>query len=923
MNSRVKQAQKEGASVGDISAGLSYSVIKNALYKVIKLRDARAIGKKIIVQGGTFLNDAVLRAFECISGVRAVRPDIAGLMGAYGCALIARTRCPADRRQSSIRFGKALEEFSYTIQMRRCGGCQNNCLLTVNTFHDGTKFLTGNRCERPLGRAVKTDVPNLFDYKYKRVFDYEPLSEEKAYRGTIGIPRVLNIYENYPFWHTFFTQLGFRVLLSPQSSKKIYEMGIEDIPSESACYPAKIVHGHISWLIGKHPDIIFYPCISYEQREVQTAQNHYNCPIVTSYPEVIKHNTEALKNSGIRYMNPFFSFNDRKGLWARLYEEFVEIYPDLKPFEVRQAAEAAFAERDRFKADILRAGAEALSYISEHNIRGVVLAGRPYHLDREINHGIPEMIAGLGIAVLTEDSVAPLGNTGDRLRVIDQWAYHSRLYCAARFVTTREDLELIQLNSFGCGLDAVTTDQVMEILQSGSKIYTALKIDEGSNIGAARIRIRSLVAALEERSRKGLVCRKFEPSPKPVTFTQRMKRYYTILAPQMSPIHFRLLEKAFKCDGYQLVVVPDGGQKVIDEGLKYVNNDACFPTILTTGQIVYALKSGRYDPHKTAAFITQTGGGCRATNYVAFIRKALRDAGFGYVPVVPISAQGFEKHPGLQIGHHLLVRAVQAFIYGDLLMTCLYRTRPYEVEPGSAMALYEHWNAVCDRNLEEADFQLYRKTCRDIVHAFEALPLKNIVKPRVGVVGEILVKFHPDGNNHLVELLEAEGAEAVLPNLTGFFLYALSDSGFLYEKLGRSLKGHIFSSLAVKYIEYFQKPAFDALRESSRFDTPRTIRELMQFAQPILQIGNNNGEGWFLTAEMIELLHSGVSNILCLQPFACLPNHVTGKGMIKKLRELYPEANIAPIDYDPGASEVNQVNRIKLMLSVAFKKLEK
>lgn len=923
MNSRVKQAQKEGASVGDISAGLSYSVIKNALYKVIKLRDVHAIGKKVIVQGGTFLNDAVLRAFERISGVHAVRPDIAGLMGAYGCALIARTRCPDDKMLSSIRFGEGLNEFSYKIQMRRCGGCQNNCLLTINTFNDGSRFMTGNRCERALGKAVKTDVPNLFDYKYKRLFDYESLSEEQAYRGTIGIPRVLNMYENYPFWHTFFTRLGFRVLLSPQSSKKIYEMGIESIPSESACYPAKMVHGHIAWLIGKHPDIIFYPCISYEQREVKSAQNHYNCPIVVSYPEVIRHNTEALKDSDIRFMNPFFSFDDRKGLWERLYEEFKDICKDLKPDEVRRATAAAFEARDCFKEDVRRAGKEALDYISSHHIRGVVLAGRPYHLDREINHGIPEMIAALGIAVLTEDSVAPLGDTGDRLRVIDQWAYHSRLYCAARFVTMRPDLELIQLNSFGCGLDAVTTDQVMEILQSGSKIYTALKIDEGSNIGAARIRIRSLIAALDERSSRGISCKRFEPAPVPVQFTQRMRRYYTILAPQMSPIHFKLLEKAFLVDGYQMVVVPDGGQKVIDEGLKYVNNDACFPTILTTGQIMYALKSGKYDPHTTAVFITQTGGGCRATNYVAFIRKALHDAGYGYVPVVPISAQGFEQHPGFVIGYRLLVRAVQAFIYGDLLMACLYRTRPYEMEPGSAMALYEHWNQVCLQNLERAEYQTYCKTCRDIVKSFEALALRDIVKPRVGIVGEILVKFHPDGNNHLVELLEAEGAEAVVPNLMGFFLYALSDSGFLYEKLGRPLKGHIFSSIAVKYIEFFQKPAFDALRESPRFDSPRSIRELMHYAEPILQVGNNNGEGWFLTAEMIELLHSGVSNILCLQPFACLPNHVTGKGMIKKLREMFPEANIAPIDYDPGASEVNQINRIKLMLSVAFKKLEK
>lgn len=922
MNSRVKQAQKEGASVGDISAGLSYSVIKNALFKVIKLRNSNNIGKKIIVQGGTFLNDAVLRAFENIAGVFAVRPDIAGLMGAYGCAVIAKTRCPADKKISHMRFGQALSDFSFNIAMRRCGGCQNNCLLTINAFSDGSKFVTGNRCEKPLGKPKISSVPNLFDYKFKRTFDYKSIPPEQAARGVIGIPRVLNMYENYPFWHTFLTTLGFSVLLSPQSSKKLYERGIESIPSESACYPAKLVHGHIAWLIDKKPNYIFYPCISYEQKEVESAGNHYNCPIVTSYPEVIKNNTEELKNSGITFMNPFFNLNDRKGLWVRLFEEFSQI-SNVTKAEVRMAANIAFNERDRFKNDIRQAGDDALKYIRENHTRGIILAGRPYHIDREINHGIPEMIASYGIPVLTEDSVFQRGNNGERLRVIDQWAYHSRLYCAARFAAQTSDIEVIQLNSFGCGLDAVTTDQVMEILQAKSKIYTTLKIDEGSNIGAARIRIRSLIAALDERKRLGYIPKKIEASPMPVLYTKAMQNdNYTLIAPQMSPIHFRLLEKAFRVCGFNFVIATDNGRPIIEEGLKYVNNDACFPTIITTGQIVYALKSGRYNPHKTAVVITQTGGGCRATNYVAFIRKALKEAGYEYVPVIPLSAQGFEKHPGFNIPASLVLRTVHAFIYGDVLMRCLYKTRPYELTPGSADDLYEKFNRICLKNLEKADLASYIQTIKDIVHAFDMLPLKNIKKPRIGIVGEILVKFHPDGNNHLVERIEAEGAEAVVPDLLSFFLYTMADSGFLYEKLGKSLKTHIIDQIFIRYLEYYQKFAVDALAESNRFEPPADIRKMMKYVEPILQIGNNNGEGWFLTAEMIELIHSGIPNILCLQPFACLPNHVTGKGMIKKLREMYPDANIAPIDYDPGASEVNQINRIKLMLSVAFQNLE-
>ena len=923
MNSRVKQAQKEGAEVGDISAGLSYSVIKNAIHKVIKLRNTEQIGRKVIVQGGTFLNDAVLRAFENIAGVHAIRPDIAGLMGAYGSALIAQTRCPDDKIRSSIRFGKDLEAFSYKTSMRRCGGCQNNCLLTICAFSDGSRFLTGNRCEKPTGKSSDSSVPNLFAYKEKRTFDYVSLPRENAPHGVIGIPRVLNMYENYPFWHTLLTKLGFSVLLSPPSSKKLYESGLESIPSESACYPAKLVHGHIAWLIKKRPDFIFYPCISYEQREVETANNHYNCPIVTSYPEVIKNNTDALTESKIPFLNPFFNLDDRKGLWHRIYEEFSRI-ANVTQMQVYKATQAAFEERDRFKADIRREGDKALDYIREHHSRGIVLAGRPYHVDREVNHGIPEMIASFGIAVLSEDSVWHRGNRGKQLRVIDQWAYHSRLYCAAQYVAQTPDLEFVQLNSFGCGLDAVTTDQVMEIIQACSGIYTALKIDEGSNIGAARIRIRSLIAALEERKRCGFVPKMRDFSRPQPQFMKFMKEdRYTIIAPQMSPIHFNLLEKAIALDGYQLVILNDGGQKVIDEGLKYVNNDACFPTIITTGQIMYALKSGKYNPRRTAVLITQTGGGCRATNYVAFIRKAVQDAGFGYVPIIPISAQGFESHPGFQISPKMVHRSLQAFIYGDVLMRCLYRTRPYELVAGSADKLYEKWNAVCLKNLETPDFAEYRKTIEGIVRDFDALELRNIVKPRVGIVGEILVKFHPDGNNHLVELLESEGAEAVVPELMGFFEYVMADSGFLYEKLGKSLKAHLVCQTLLRVCEYYQKPAIDALSKSRRFDPPAGIRSLMKLAEPVLQIGNNNGEGWFLTAEMLELLNSGVPNILCLQPFACLPNHVTGKGMLKKLRELHPSANISAIDYDPGASEVNQLNRIRLMLSVAIKNLNR
>lgn len=522
MNSRVKQAQKEGSSVGDISAGLSYSVIKNALFKVIKLRDADSIGKKIIVQGGTFNNDAVLRAFELVSGKEAVRPDVAGLMGAYGAALIALTQWREAGSNPNAVSGIAtlsdLKNFHVDLKLARCGKCPNNCLLTINTFSNTTlptgtefrTFVTGNRCERGLemeGVHLATQkkqepLPNLYDWKYHRLFDYTPLPKEQAVRGQIGIPRVLNMYENYPLWFTFFTELKFQVVLSARSNKAIYEMGLESIPSESVCYPGKIVHGAIEWLLKRGVKNIFYPCIPYESKEDKTANNHYNCPIVTSYPEVIKNNIEIFRHStDVRYMNPFLPIFDKKALKARLFEELGGMF-SISKREIEHAVDVAWAEQERFRADVKTAGINTLKELHKKNIRGIVLAGRPYHIDPELNHGIPELLTGLGLAVFTEDSLAHLGKVQRPLRVVDQWVYHNRLYRAAEFVSRTKNLELIQLTSFGCGLDAVTADQVSEILARHDKMYTLLKIDEGANLGAIRIRVRSLLAALEERKHR-------------------------------------------------------------------------------------------------------------------------------------------------------------------------------------------------------------------------------------------------------------------------------------------------------------------------------------------------------------------------------------------------------------------------------------
>ncbi len=922
MNSRVKQSQKEGASVKDISAGLAYSVVKNALYKVIKLRRPEELGEHIVVQGGTFYNDAVLRSFEMLSERTVVRPDIAGIMGAFGAALIAKERA-AEITESTLLTAAELEDVACTTTKTRCTLCANHCLVTVNRFHNGEKYVSGNRCERGAGQKVQENpLPNLYARKLERTFQYEPLALEEAPRGTIGLPRVLNMYENYPFWFTFFTSLGFRVELSSRSSKAIYEKGIETIPSESVCYPAKLVHGHIVDLLDKGCQTIFYPCITHEQKEQKAADNQFNCPIVTSYPEVIRHNVEQLWNSDVTFLMPFLPFDDKKRLRRRLQEELGDQF-QLAPLEIARALEAAWTEHLQFKTDIQRFGEEALRWLADNKAEAVVLAGRPYHLDPEINHGIPELITSLGMAVLTEDSVAHLGNVQRPLRVMDQWVYHSRLYAAADFVADQPQLELVQLNSFGCGLDAVTTDQVQDILDSHGRIYTCLKIDEGSNLGAVRIRLRSLQAAMAER--QGQV-RESEDvdgtyAVTKAPFTKEMKRRHTILAPQMAPIHFEFMEEAFQRSGYNLKVLPSMDKKAVDEGLKYINNDACYPAIIALGQLLEALKSGEHDPNETSVMITQTGGGCRATNYIGLLRKALKDAGFGHVPIIGLSAQGFEKNPGFKLTPALIHRVMMAMVYGDCLMKVLYRVRPYEQVAGSANKLYRHWAGILKDSMQKLSVRDFAHNLQHMVADFDTLPLADIRKPKVGIVGEILVKYHPTANNDVVGVVESEGAEAVVPDLLDFLLYSLLGIEYRYHNLSGSKIGQIASAVSAGVLELYRRPYREAIAASQRFLPIQNIKDIAAGAKDLISLGHQTGEGWFLTGEMIELIEHGVENIICTQPFACLPNHVTGKGMMKALKRRYPKANIVAIDYDPGMSEINQLNRIKLMLSTAFKNL--
>lgn len=913
MNSRVKQAQKEGASVSDISAGIALSVIKNALFKVIQVKDTAELGDNIVVQGGTFYNDAVLRAMELLLKKNVIRPDIAGLMGAYGIALLGMER---KQENSSVLPLEQLDHFELKTKSYRCHGCGNRCLITMQTFPDGGRYYTGNRCERGIGKRIAPEdkAPNIYKYKYERLFDhYQPI--EGAKHGRIGIPRVLNMYEDYPFWFTLFTELGFEVVLSGKSSAQLYCKGMSTIPSDSLCYPGKLAHGHIMDLVEKGLDTIFYPCIPYNLKDpLHASDNNYNCPIVASYAENIRANMDILRQKHIKFLQPFLPITSR----SKLIEHLLDTLKDygIKKKELTAAVDEAYAELDHYKQDVRDYGAEIIKDARAKKMRMIVLAGRPYHVDPEINHGIPEMIQSYGIAILSEDALYHLSCKEDDLDIVNQWSYHARLYHAASYVAQQKDMTLIQFSSFGCGLDAITTGQVREILEQHGDIYTMIKLDEVSNLGAARIRIRSLMAAWKYGFSQ---MDELEPPKQRAYFTKECQQTHTILAPQMSPFHFDFIQHACLKSGMKIVIPEMPKQDAIDLGLRYVNNDMCYPAIVVIGQLLKALKSGKYDVNNTSIMLFQTCGACRATNYLNLMRKALKSAG---MPQVPVFACVGRETDDFHIDTDIWIDVLKATIYADLLIKLANRTRPYEKVHGSADMLYNKWRQIAFEEIDHGSYLKFNRNIKRAVREFDELPLReDVEKPRVGIVGEILVKYHPTANNHVEKILADEGAEVVMPDLMDFFMYMAYDDIIKHKMLDGKWLDSAKSEIFIKLMEFYRGPMRRALRASRRFSPPYTIKQIAELTKPHASLGNMAGEGWFLTGEMAKLIQEGVKNIICLQPFGCLPNHITGKGMMRELMRTKEGVNIVAIDCDAGISEVNQLNRIKLMMSVAKEKI--
>lgn len=908
MNSRVKQAQKEGAGIGDIAAGLAYAVVRNAIFKVMKIADASELGDRVVVQGGVFQNDAILRALELDLGIQVTRPPTPGLMGAFGAALIAKKRSP--KHGASILKRTEAQDFRADAKTSRCRGCANSCLLTVTTFQDGRKFISGNRCER-MSANKTTRLPNICAWKCQRLFKYEPLPVNAAHRGVIGIPRALNMYENYPLWHTLFTKLGFRVELSSASSRNLYFAAFDTIPSQTVCYPAKLAHGHILDLARRGVKTIFFPCVQSEQNDADFRHGLRNCPVVMGYPGLLNLNMDILAEKGISLIDAYLPL-DRDFLAQRLHA--LPLFNKIPLPEISAACESAFEEMASYRRDLARAGEKALEKLA--GSPALILAGHPYHVDPEINHGIPELITSCGLGVLTEDAVAHLMPDAGSLRVIDQWAYHSRLYRAGAFTGTRQNLAVLQLISFGCGLDAVTSDQLNDIVCRGERLYAQIKIDEGGNPGPARIRIRSLLAALREQMEKAPTTAKSKglaPADSYPVFSPAMRHTHTLLVPQMSPLHFQFAREIFAAEGYTAELLPRVSREAVETGLRHVHNDACYPAIMVVGQLLDEIKKGRRDPDKIALVISQSGGICRATNYIAFLRQALTRAGLGNVPIANFSTN--IHAPGIRLTWKLIRGLIMAGHYGDALMRVIHRLRPYERDQGSVMELSRLWSAKMGATILAGSIIGFQRDMLGMIEDFDKLPLlKTKRKPRIGLVGEILLKYHPDANNNAASVIEEEGGEAMVTDIMNFILYGFYGSIFSQKYLNGGKMDSMIAKAGIAFLEQTRLCMRYGFGKNKKFRAPMRFREMRAKAAQFISTGYQAGEGWLLAAEMVDMLENGASGILCMQPFGCLPNHVAAKGIMRAIKERYPGATITCLDYDPGTTEVNQINRIKLMM---------
>ena len=956
MNSKVKQAMREGAKIQDIAAGLAYSVVKNCLYKVLKLKDTRELGDHIVVQGGTFRNLSVVRALELLSDRTVSFSDMPELMGALGAALYAKEHA---EKAKEVFVDDIINSQKFETALTSCTGCENNCYVKTFLFANGNAYYSGNKCEKIFSNKVESFEKGVNLYKMKHLTsgqtshspskggetkergevargNYPNSSSFGGGRGeVIGIPRGLNMYENYPFWRTLLTECGIKVVLSGASTNKLYEKGLSSVMSDNICFPAKLMHGHVLDLIDKKVDRILFPYVIFEQKEDANAINTYNCPVVSGYSDVLKSAISPETKFNIPIDAPTVSFADKKLLFKACKKYLTSIGISSKSV-IKNAFEKALEAQQNHFLTISSHAKEIVEKARQTNRMVILLAGRPYHSDPLIQHKISDSIADMGIDVITEDVVRFSENkTFDEIQSISQWAYPNRIFKAASYVANSEDnIHFVQLTSFGCGPDAFILDEVNDILKQKGKTLTILKIDDVNNIGSLRLRIRSMV---ESKSTQTSPPKRGEslppnaiPTPSPSEGTggrsktppfERKDRHRKIIAPYFAEGYSELLPTIFKLMDIDMEILPPSNPESVTEGLKYANNEICYPATLVVGDIIKALKSGRYNSADIAVAITQTGGQCRATNYIAMIKKAMISAGFTDIPVVSVAfgSDMINDQPGFELKwRKSLIPTFFALLYADCLTKFYYAALPREIEKGAAERLRYKYIDLAKPIIAAKKRKLLYKLLEQAAEEFNTIIIPDKKVPVIGVVGEIYVKYNSFSHKNILQWLSEQGVETVAPSLYNFFISAFV-SGKI-RKLHHTETGGLpiwlndaLFKLVCRYVKKFDKIA-------SRFHHYRPFADLAHdahLASQIINLSAQFGEGWLIPAELANFAEQGIYNAVSLQPFGCIANHVISKGIEKQVKKVYPKMQMLFLDFDGDSSEANVLNRLHFMVKNA------
>ena len=938
MNSSIVTAQRSGRQPEDIMAGLCRSIIENVFTKVIRISSTDSLGDKIVVQGGTFQNDAVLRALENYIGKEVVRAPYPGIMGAIGAALTAKEHALETAEESTFITMEELKDFSFTQEANViCPFCTNHCKRAVIRFSNGKSWVTNNRCERGeiIGDAKEKDVqiqlkkknqeknriPNLYQLREKLLFQNYPTVEAAPDQHTvIGIPRVLSFWDMMPFWTTFFKSLGFQVKLSDKSSRKIYENGLSAVTSDTVCFPAKLVHGHIRNLKEKGVDRIFMPSITTMVPENQEKTSESMCAVVKGYPIVIRNSDDPERKWGIPFDAPLFHWQDPKDRDHQL-AAFMEETFGITQKQSEEAMKAGDRAQQEFRSQLKEAGAKVLKEVEENGTYAVVLASRPYQNDALVNHDLPEMLTSLGIPVLTADSLPEAEKVDlkkSRLDIVNN--YHARMLSSAIMAARNEHLEYIQIVSFGCGHDAYLSDEIQRVMKEISgKVPLILKLDESDIQGPLRIRVRSFIETVNMRKKResaGTVHSLTDPYK--VKFTKKDKKEKIVLIPNTSHAFSRLMSAALSGQGIRTVPLEIGREEAIRLGKKYVHNDICFPAQIVIGEALAPLVHGKYDDADVAVCMAKYVGDCRLTHYGALLRKALDDAGFAHVPILTNDDEDSHNlHPGFKMNLQSSVKVAFGLPMIDVLEELLRKIRPYELKPGSADKAFEEALGQVIYGMRDHGLRGAKKGFKKAIDIMNSIPYDRSEKrPGVLIVGEYLLNFHPGANHDIEKYLEQNGFEIIEARMTDVIrkTYFCRDAQIQEFDLKKPFVQKTWYHFANRAFDVAHAFTDRIAKRHPLYERACRLPELVKDSDPIIHHTFDAGEGVLIPGEILHHAKHGCRAFVILQPFGCLPNHVVGRGVVKRLKEIYPDAQILPLDYDPDVSFANVENRLQMLV---------